>query len=185
MRGAEALGSARRIRDWDVVPNRADVLEKSEAEWTLIAAKGGSITAKCRHGNQRFDWMDELSGMLDEPSRLQDRIDRYLARENPVSWATSINYLQQCSRAKKLAVPANPPFGDVALYARKRRGSVTSLANSPEWANYYLGKLHALGLHVDEDIDKARAYFDQATKKGPFAESDAWIEYLARQRPEQ
>lgn len=185
MRGAEALGSARRIGEWDVEPNRADVLEKSEAEWTLIAAESGSITAKCRHGNQRFDWMDELSGMLGEPSRLQDRIDRYLARENPVSLATSIDYLQQCSRAKKLSFTASPPFGDVALYARKRRGSVTSLANSPEWANYYLGKLYALGLHVDEDIEKARAYLDQATEKGSFAESDVWIEYLARQRPQQ
>ena len=54
IRGAEALGSARQLRDWDTVPSRAEVLEKTESEWTMIAAEGGSITAKCRHGLQRF-----------------------------------------------------------------------------------------------------------------------------------
>ena len=183
MRGAEALGSARRIRDWDVEPSRADVLEKPETEWTLIAAEAGSITAKCRHGNQRFRWMNELSEMLGQPSDLDGRVDRYLAQQNLIAWETSVAYLKECARAKKLSFPPNPPFGDIALYARKRRGSVTSLANSPEWANYYLGKLYALGLHVEEDVDEARTHFDHVTKKGSFAESDAWIEYLARQRP--
>ena len=182
MRGAEALGAARRISVWDAEPKRADVLEKSEDEWTLIAAQSGSITAKCRHGIRRFGWMKELSGLLDEPSRLQDRIDRYLAEENPVSPAMSLAYLRQCAEAKKIIFPVNPPFGDIALYARKRRGSVTSLANSPEWATYYLGKLYALGLHVEEDIDAALTYFDRTAKKGPFAQSEVWTTYLASRR---
>ncbi len=180
MRGAEALGSAWQIRQWDVEPNRADVLEKSEAEWTAIAAESGSITAQCRYGNRHFGWMDELTEMLGEPSRLEGRIERYLAQENPVSWITSLNYLQKCALAKKLSFPPNPPFGDTALYARKRRGSVTSLANSPQWANYYLGKLYALGLHVEKNLDKARNHFDRAARKGRFAQSDVWIAHLIR-----
>ena len=183
LRGAEALGSARSVR-WNATPSREEVLEKPESEWTLIAAEGGIITAKCRHGNGRFDWLDELSEFLSEPSKLKARTDRYLEQDSPVPWTTSIAYLRECARAKKIVFPPNPPFGDVALYARKRRGSVPALVNSPEWATYHLGQLHALGLHVEKDTDEARAYFEHAAAGGSFADSDAWIEYLDGLRPQ-
>ncbi|MEM9439330.1 MAG: hypothetical protein AAGA73_02695 [Pseudomonadota bacterium] len=105
MHGAEALGSARQIRQWDVEPNRSDVLEKSEDEWTAIAVESGSITAQCRYSNRHFGWMDELTEMLGEPSRLEGRIERYLVQEDPDSWTTSLNYLQKCALAKKLSFP--------------------------------------------------------------------------------
>ena len=187
MRGAEALGSARQIRDWDVQPSRADVLEKSEAEWTLIAAEAGSITAKCRHGNRRFRWMNELSGKLSEPLELQKRVDRYLAQENPFAWKTSVAFLQQCARAKKLSFPPNPPFGDIALYGRKRRGSVTALVNSPEWASYHLAQLYTLGLHVERDVGNAlhlRSDFpDRAALEAARSRGISWRK--PGQRPEQ
>lgn len=183
LRGAEALGAARSIQ-WDTTPSREEILERPASEWTLIAAKGGRITAKCRHAQGRFRRLDQLAEFLSEPSILNDRVDQHLDRENTVSWTTSLAYLQECARAKKITFPPNPPFGDVALYARKRRGSVTALANSPEWANYYLGQLHALGLHVERDIEKARAHFDRAAKGKTFAQSDSWIAYLDGQRPQ-
>lgn len=183
MRGAEALGSARSIRNWDAEPSREEALGKSESEWTLIAAEAGSITAKCRYGNSQFRWISDLTDTLSNPSELTERVERYRSQVDMTFGEASIDFLKQCAKAKKLTWPTNPPFGDVALYASKRHGSVTSLANSPRWANYFLGQLHTIGLHVEKDFDKARAYFERAAKSGSFSGSKEWIEYLNRLQP--
>ena len=181
IRGAEALGSARSVAVWNTVPSREEILEKSEAEWTLIAAEGGSITAKCRHTSRRFDWIGEWDEMFADPLAQQEMIDRYLAQDNPTPWRTSIAYLEECAAAKRLRFPPNPPFGDTALYAIKIRGTVPALFTSPLWSNYRLGQLYALGIHVERDIAKAVAYFGRAE----ISDSEAWIEYLNTLREEQ
>ncbi len=175
IRGAEALGSARSVAEWNTVPSREEILGKSEAEWTLIAAEGGSITAKCRHGGRRFDWIGEQDEMFADPLALREMVDRYLAQENPTPWTTSIAYLEECAAAERLRFPPNPPFGDTALYAIKIRGTVPSLFTSPLWANYHLGQLYALGIHVERDTAKAIAYF----RKGDISDAEAWIDFLS------
>ncbi len=187
-RAAEALGSARYLPEWNAEPSREEVLGKTETEWLIIAAEG-SVTAKCHHGNRRFNWMQRTDEVLNNPSELQEMVNQYLEQDNPTPWELSIAHLEDCAEAMcagsgarlrrceatKLPSRLNPPFGDTALYARKRIGTLAAaLVNSPMWATLYLGQIYALGIHVERDRAKAITYFNRLKTSS----AKAWIDYL-------
>ena len=150
------------------------MLGKTETEWLVIAAEG-SVTAKCRHGNRRFSWMKRTDEVLNNPSALQEMVNRYLEKENPTPWEIAIAHLEDCAKATKLRSRINPPFGDTALYARKRVGTLAAaLVNSPMWATLFLGQIYALGIHVERDRAKALTYFNRLKTSS----AKAWINYL-------
>ncbi|MDJ0613463.1 MAG: hypothetical protein QNJ29_07270 [Rhizobiaceae bacterium] len=172
MRGSEMLGAARTIRDWNLSPSRTEMLGIPAMEWTLAAARSGRVAAMCRYGIGRLkkripiEWIEETSTQRPQPDI------------RPASKEEFIAFLEECARAKRIGFPPNPPFGDVALYARKRRGSSPGLANSPGWATTLLGKLYATGTLVEKDHALAMQYFQSRPK---FGDAKDWIAALDSQ----
>lgn len=176
MEGAEMLAAARHIR-WNITPSRAEILEKSEDEWTLIAANAGRIAPKCRYGLIYFDRLPSLKQLTEDSDEAEWQIERFRATDDVELAKLSVSFLEACAPAKRVKFGPNRPFGDVALYARKMRSGAIALVNSPPRARLALGKLYAFGIHVKKSKAEAIKHF-RLLRRSDRARASAWIKYL-------
>lgn len=179
-RAAKAIAGAIYMgEDW-VAP----VLEHTEygndpLAWLDHAARSGMRTAACSYALRVLRPIDRLDDDL-EIGDLTRRLSDLRLAVDPTVFERAEAHLVTCytpSRARRVG-RSNPAFGEPALYAKKYRGTWSSLANSPGYARVASGVIAGFSPFDIWDPNAARAHFRAARDDGDLPVAVALIDLL-------
>lgn len=168
-RGAETMGDIMASGQSEIRAIVADAdLETDPLLWYRRAGDMGLTSARCHHGLRLFrtgEWVRTPDmGLIERHFRAGPAI----LGNDPEIVARAIDDLKHCADPPRRQSRPNRPFGAPSLYAFKLRGTWTSMANSPGWANITLGVLYGYGIGVPRDHERAVTYLDVAHEKHGF-----------------
>ena len=156
-RGAVLL-SELRLNSRHVAELSSPYLSSREGlEWLAIAAKQASsmpLNVSCYYSNKfALKLVREHRTNSDDPA----------LRKSIAAFPALAAKLEECQSASPGRPQLPRPFGSPALYVRKLEHNDGNVRFNPSNSAAYLGALHARGLGVGRDLEKARKYLTQST----------------------